>query len=293
MSRLRAPALTLGTFLLASLVSLCAGAPSMAAGSQSVSTNWAGYVALNTPASSGSAGGFSSVSGTWKQPAASCAAGSESYSAAWVGLGGYAESARALEQIGTDADCTHGGRAVYSTWFEVLPAPPVTVPLRARPGDTISASATVHGLRVTLRIRDLSTGAHFSSSRSATRVDTSSAEWIIEAPSVCPASSGCHTLQLANFGLASFWGATATAHGHTGGIGDASWSSRALELRQGAYDIVTRRGLPVRSSSRVILATPTEASTPAGAFSVSWREQPIAVEEAPRPTLPGFSGGES
>ena len=39
-------------------------------------------------------------------------AGRESYSAVWVGLGGYSENASALEQIGTDADCSRSGAAV-------------------------------------------------------------------------------------------------------------------------------------------------------------------------------------
>src|ERR1039458_4095296 len=81
-------------------------APASAGAAVSVSSNWAGYVALPS-ASVGSR--FSSVSGSWTQPSATCSAGREAYSAVWVGLGGYRENARSLEQIGTGADCTRSG----------------------------------------------------------------------------------------------------------------------------------------------------------------------------------------
>lgn len=61
------------------------------------SSIWAGY------AVTGAAGSFTSVSASWTQPTASCAAGSQ-YTAFWVGLDGYAS--KTVEQIGTEADCT-------------------------------------------------------------------------------------------------------------------------------------------------------------------------------------------
>jgi hypothetical protein len=112
----------------------------------SVSSNWAGYVALPS-ASVGSR--FSSVSGSWTQPSATCSAGEETYSAVWVGLGGYRENARSLEQIGTDADCTRSGTTDYSSWYELLPAGPVNLTLKVHPGDEMSASATVSAHEVT------------------------------------------------------------------------------------------------------------------------------------------------
>ncbi len=63
------------------------------------SSNWAGY-AVHHPGVS-----FRQVSGTWTQPDASCIAGRSSYSAAWVGIGGYKPTSPALEQIGTEVDC--------------------------------------------------------------------------------------------------------------------------------------------------------------------------------------------
>lgn len=147
-----------------------------------VSSNWAGYAAVP---SAGGASAFSSVSGSWTVPAATCGSRGETYSAIWVGLGGFHESSKALEQIGTDADCTRSGSAVYSTWYELVPAAPVTLTLKLDAGDAMAASVTVRGHGVTLRISNLTTGKTFTRTRRVSKVDSSSAEWIIEAPSVC------------------------------------------------------------------------------------------------------------
>ena len=72
-----------------------------------VSQNWAGYVAGGAQ--------FSSVSGSWVQPTAKCGLG-QTYSAFWVGLGGYAHDAPGLEQIGTKADCIGSLATDYVPW---------------------------------------------------------------------------------------------------------------------------------------------------------------------------------
>src|SRR5271163_704103 len=147
-----------------------------------ISANWAGYVAV----SSANAGlGFGSVSGSWTQPRATCSRGREASSAVWVGLGGYNEHSQALEQIGTDDDCERSGQVSYSTWYELVPAAPVNLKLRVHPGDQMTASVTVRSHEVTLRIRDLSSGARFALTRAVSSIDVSSADWIVEAPSVC------------------------------------------------------------------------------------------------------------
>jgi hypothetical protein len=255
----------------------------------SVSSNWAGYVALPS-ASVGSR--FSSVSGSWTQPSATCATGRETYSAVWVGLGGYRENARSLEQIGTYADCTGSGSTDYSSWYELLPAGPVKLTLKVHPGDEMSASATVKAHEVTLRIRDLSTGARFTRTQRIARVEVSSTEWILEAPSVCASTSFCATLPLTNFGTITFSSATATAHGHTGTVNDPDWSAAALELRQEAGAVARRPGASRNPSARALtVATPSPASRNDGSFAVTWQEQSIQAEPPSVPTLPGFNGG--
>lgn len=256
------------------------------AGAATVSSNWSGYVASPVAAA-----GFSSVSGTWTQPAATCSAGSEAYSAVWVGLGGDREGADALEQVGTDVDCSSAGRAVYSAWYELIPAGPVSVAMRVRPGDRLSASVTVKGHGVTLRIRDLTTGAHFSTTKRIANVDVSSAEWIVEAPSVCFASGACGLLPLTDFGSVSFSDATATVGGHTGTIADPDWSATALELRQDAARTFRARRRPGRSAA-VVSADPSAASAADGSFTVTWQELSAQAEAPSAPSLPGFNGGQ-
>jgi Peptidase A4 family len=260
-----------------------------AAGAATVSANWAGYVA--SPSASVDSR-FSSVSGTWAVPAVTCARGREAHSAAWVGLGGDSEDASALEQTGTDADCSRSGAAAYSAWYELIPAGPVQLPLKLRAGDEMSASVTVASHDVTLRLRDLSTGARSSTTRHVAGVDVSSAEWIVEAPSVCFAANACATLPLSDFGNVAFASATATAAGHVGTIADPSWSATALELRQSAgHDFGHRPGRRFGRPSALVTAAPSTLSGPDGSFSVSWQEQPIQIEPRPGPILPGFAGG--
>ena len=97
------------------------------------SSNWAGYAVANRKP-------FTSVTGKWVQPVATCADLSSTYSAFWVGLGGFDDSSQALEQTGTEANCSAAGRATYTVWYELVPAGPVTVKMVVRPGDAISAT---------------------------------------------------------------------------------------------------------------------------------------------------------
>ncbi len=247
----------------------------------SVSSNWAGYAVV---ASAHGASAFSSVSGSWTVPAASCSAGRETYSAVWVGLGGFRESSRALEQIGTAADCSGSGRAVYSTWYELVPAAPTTLELKVHAGDAMVASVTTKGQGVTLRIRDLSTGKAVARTRRVSKLDSSSAEWIVEAPSVCVATDVCRTLALADFGSVGFSELSATAGGQTGPVEDPLWSATELELREVPNFPRDPRATTASTSAT---AVPSPLSGGGSAFVVSWGEQAIETEQPAPPMLPG------
>jgi len=261
-----------------------AWAASSADAALSVSSNWAGYAVA--PSARG-ASAFSSVSGSWTVPAATCSAGGETYSAAWVGLGGFRKSSQTLEQIGTAADCARSGSAVYSAWYELVPAAPVTLNLKVHVGDEIAASVTVKGHGVTLRIRDLRTGATATQTRRVSKVDASSAEWIIEAPSVCVATNICRTLTLTDFGSIGFSGLSATAGGHIGSIEDPLWSVTELELREAQQ---LSRGPRASAASSSGTAVPSALSSAGSAFAVTWSEEAVQTERPELPTLPGFSG---
>ena len=156
--------------------------------SHSTSTNWSGYSAIN--------GRYTSVSGSWKQPTASCTSQS-TYASFWVGLDG--DGSNTVEQTGTSADCS-GGTPRYYAWYEMYPKFPVNLSLAIRPGDSMSASVTTSGSgRFVLTIRNTTTGGSFQTTQTLKRARLASAEAIAEAPS----SSG-GVLPLTNFGTVSF-----------------------------------------------------------------------------------------
>ncbi len=175
-------------------------------GAQS-STNWSGYAVTGAT--------FSSVSGSWGQPAANCATNKTQLAAFWIGLDGYAASDPSVEQIGTDSDCAKGtrkapGGPVYYAWFEMYPAPPVVLSPRTypvAPGNTISASVSVDGSGYLLQLYDAGRWSYSSVQTPSIRPHDASAEWIAEAPSSCRAS--CKVAPLADFGAIGFSGARA------------------------------------------------------------------------------------
>ena len=200
------------------------------------------------------------------------ARGQSTYSAAWVGLGGYKQSSNALEQVGVDADCSRSGQPHYDSWYELIPAAPVSIPSSVHAGDQMTGSVTVRGTHVTLRLRNLTTGARYSTTRRTSQIDVSSADWILEAPSSCTAA-GCQTLPLADFGGVSFAAATATSGSHTGPVEDSRWSAAQIELRQGARPGTARFANGHVLPANEVIATASATSGPLGAFSVDWTER--------------------
>lgn len=239
------------------------------------SANWAGYAAY--PASYDNAPVFSSVSGTWTQPAVTCSGGRQ-YSAFWVGIDGDAidvPSSDTVEQIGTEADCAGRNDPVYYAWWALTPASPAgsfpagnldpsSYPVA--PGDTISAtvseSSSSSAQDFTLTIKDAPTsgpgsGWTFDTTLSTSGVEQATAEWVAEAPSLCNAQ-GCRVLPLANFGTVDFTGASVTTLAASGPIDDRAWQNSSITM----YD-------------RNATATPSTLADTSGsggtsAFSVSW-----------------------
>ncbi|MDX6714595.1 MAG: hypothetical protein QOH30_1153 [Baekduia sp.] len=220
--------------LLASVAGLAVvicGAPAAQAATHTTSANWAGYAATRSGVK------FRHVSATWVQPAVACTAGRSTYSSTWVGLGGDSVSSTALEQIGTEADCSASGTAHYSTWYELVPEASHSARLVIKAGDQMHASVAVSGHSVTVKLADLTRGTSFTKTLRASVVDTTSAEWIVEAPSLCTSSttSGCTIGALANFTTTGFSAASATTTaGHTGTISDPAWHATTIDLTSAA-----------------------------------------------------------
>lgn len=153
--------------------------------------NWAGYVVHGQR--------FTSVTATWIQPETYAAGGQERRMVVWVGLDGSGRSSRTVEQIGTaTAQSAAVPQAKHWAWYEIYPAPPVSVPpprnaatrggLAVAPGDIFTATVTsLGGHRFRLDLVNRTRGQSFTIVQSNARATCRSAEIIVEMP---PPSSG-------------------------------------------------------------------------------------------------------
>ena len=184
---------------------------------------------------------MSAVSGSWIVPTVTGSFGSTDYSAVWVGIDGYSNST--VEQLGTEEDIVNG-RAQYSAWWEMYSSADqqpeqVITGMTIMPGDSITASVqyittVAHAGQFYLSIVDNSrANDSFSTYQSSAQTQSplaqcSSAEWIVEAPSI-----GNNIAALANFGQVTFTNASAVINGVSGPINDSAWQSQAINM--GSY----------------------------------------------------------
>jgi hypothetical protein len=254
---LRVPAVlcVLGAVFAASVFA----APALA--DSTTSTNWAGYAA-HAPGVH-----YRSIRAGWWQPSVSCVPGQPTFSSYWIGLGGYSQTSQAIEQIGTEVDCTRSGSVRSTAWYELLPAPSTPISMPVHPGDLVAATVTVVGRRVTMTLHDLTDKRSFSKTLRASVLDLTSAEWIVEAPSDCAGANDCHTLPLANFGSVAFVGTTAIQrNGHLGTITDPHWTATMISLNP-----VGRRFVAAQSGGASVGGAVPEALAPSGGgFAVKY-----------------------
>jgi hypothetical protein len=246
-----------------------------------VSQNWSGYAVTSQAGQN-----FSSVSGSWVQPSVSGSSG-DGASAFWVGLGGASQQSQSLEQVGTAAD-VQNGQATYSAWYELLPAAQQPLNLAVHPGDHMTGKVTVNGTTVTVSLSDQTTGGSATKALQMGSPDTSSAEWIAEAPAL-QTSAGDQILPLADFGQISFADASATAGGHTGSVTDPSWSVQRIDM---SSDGTTRfLGGPSRFSSSGALAQQSTTGASPGDLSSDGSSFSVSTSNAASPTQSGTGNG--
>src|SRR5205823_3285261 len=109
------------------------------------SQNWFGY---NQGTLEQGSKLFNSITGDWTVPTASQhTKGQDEYSSDWIGIGGGCVDANCnigdttLIQTGTEQDVASNGKASYSAWWELIPAPSLTITnMTVRPGDKMHAS---------------------------------------------------------------------------------------------------------------------------------------------------------
>jgi hypothetical protein len=160
-------------------------------------------------------GTFTAVGATWTvpQPAADAAAGA---SAAWVGIGGV--RTRDLIQAGTQQVVWSPGHVTYTTWIETLPDPSQQVPLAAAPGDSVTVTIGQQSDGTWLvSLANATTGQSYQKTVTYTS-SLSSAEWIVEAPTVGRRG----IVPVNDFGTVAFSGASATENGQPVDLAQAS-----------------------------------------------------------------------
>ena len=203
------------------------------------STNWSGY------ADTGSS--FSTVTGSWTEPSASCSGRTTSLAAFWVGIDGY--SSGSVEQDGTLIECYR--RAAYQyTWWEMYPTNAIqVVGSSLAAGDAIRASVVRSGSSYTLTVTDSTHSANsFSTAQTCSSCANSSAEWIAEAPS---GSNGVYPL--AHFSTWTDSGSTVT-EGSTSGV----------------ISSFTDDEITMIDNSGAVKAQPGALNSAGNGFAVSW-----------------------
>ena len=153
------------------------------------SSNWFGY---NQGSLEQGDTLFNSISGNWTVPTATQhTSGQAEASSDWIGIGGGCVDSgctvtdSTLIQTGTEQDVSSTGAASYSAWYELVPAPSLTISsITVHPGDQMHASIAQVAGDVDvwgITISDLSTGQSYSTTLPYPST-MSTAEWIEETP---------------------------------------------------------------------------------------------------------------
>jgi len=171
------------------------------------SNNWSGYnqgmLEKNVQ--------FHQVSGTWAVPAASQhKAGEAEYSASWVGIGGGCVNAgctvgdATLIQAGTSQNVDSSGTASYDAWYELIPAPSITVSLAVKAGDQVHVDIREGTPEVwTILIQNTTTGQSFSTTVPYAS-SYATAEWVEETPVVIDNSGNASVGPMPNLSTVKF-----------------------------------------------------------------------------------------
>jgi len=237
-----------------------------------VSPNWSGYVAQGQP---GNPVAYSSVTGTWTVPTATCDSGSAGgFSTFWVGLGGY--TTKNQEEVGTDTNCDASGKPVYYAWFELVPYIAYNVPAadKVLPGDTMTGLVKILSRSlVELQIQNQTRGWLFDRKITYSTQDTSTAEWVAEAPASC-IRFVCNEANLANFGSVTMRNISAVGNGSTGTLADPDWNVTQVQLVPSKLNIPTldpEGPQPAQAQAASPAgATPGPASSDGSSFSITW-----------------------
>lgn len=206
------------------------------------STNWFGY---NQGALEQGGKLFNSISGTWTVPTATRhTSGQDEASSDWIGIGGGCIDAgctatdATLIQTGTEQDVSASGAASYSAWYELVPAPSLSISMTVDPGDQMHASISevVNDANLwTITIQDLTRGESYTTTVPYTSTHAT-AEWIEETPLEIGTNAGFAALpNLTNPGWTS-----ATVNGASAGLK----SSEEMDLTDSNGNVIGAPSAP-------------------------------------------------
>lgn len=155
------------------------------------STNWSGYVDNSTKRN------ITAMTTTFVVPTASTPP--SGFASTWGGIGGFGTKHLIQAGVSEQTSGTH-----YFAWYEMLPA--AAIPISGEtvtPGDHVTVTITeVSSNRWTISVNDTSRSETFS--RTFTyNASNSSAEWILEAPTINGSQSTLPGLTTAPFGPTS------------------------------------------------------------------------------------------
>ncbi|HEV2591008.1 MAG TPA: G1 family glutamic endopeptidase [Gaiellaceae bacterium] len=138
------------------------------------STNWSGYGLTGGP--------FTSVSGTFNVPAITGSGSAQMSAAEWAGIDGFGPGASSIIQAGVDETYSPAFGNVTFPWYELYPAPSMSIPMSVSAGDevTVAISEVSAGLW-DLLVKDSTNAQSFDAQFSYGGADTT-VEWIMEAP---------------------------------------------------------------------------------------------------------------
>lgn len=164
------------------------------------SNNWMGY---NQGALEQGGKLFNSISGHWTVPTATQhTSGQSEASSDWIGIGGGCIDAGCtvtdptLIQTGTEQDVSSSGTATYSAWWEIVPAPSISISMTVKPGDQMQASIAelVPNSEVwTITLQDITQHESFSTTVPYPSTHAT-AEWIEETPLLLGTNAGLASL---------------------------------------------------------------------------------------------------
>ena len=232
------------------------------------STNWSGYAVL------GAAGTFDRAFGSWVVPSVACPPSGQTFVALWVGIDGF--NSATVEQTGVLAECI-GGSPTYAVWYEFYPAPMVAIgSVAVSPGDVVTATISYDSAtdKFTTYVES-SGGGSYTKTQAVSGADRSSAEWIVERPSLC-FGGNCVLTTLSDFGNSSlgvdYTGSNGTNYARAGNTTGtiAEFSNAGISMVAGA--------------SGPLLAKPTALTADGTSFRVDFARTPPPPPPAPNPS---------